>query len=77
VKGFCATLRRREKQDEKKWNRVKNTVELLERTIAAIDWADPSKPEMSEQMDLIRAKFKQVCSIWGIAVVQEGETELF
>ena len=77
VLGFCQVLRKH-LEHEKKWIRIKGGVEAMERSIAEIDWSDPSKPELSDQMDQMRAKYRQICSMLGIAVVQaEADPDLF
>lgn len=67
---------REDVQEDKRKVRVKTVVKQMLSTLDSMDLADPSKPELSDQIELVRAKYRQVCSVLGIHV-EKQESELF
>ena len=69
TRGCCAAVRSlRNRIGEEKWERVAKVVDAIEDHIAKIDFSDASNPELSVQVDAMRAKYKQLCSNLGLDV---------
>lgn len=66
TRGFCEAIRAHQSAvNAAKWNRLERTLELLEKHLSAIDWSQSAKPEFSDHIEAMRAKYKQLCSNLG------------
>ena len=63
-------------KSEKTKERIRNVAIQMKKIAGEIDWSDASKEELSDQIDSIRAKYMQLCSLcgWKKEEPQAGKT---
>ncbi len=78
VAGCCVAMRELAENDPPRWERVRATVEQMERALESIDWSDAGDVRLSACMETARAKYRQACAILKLEIKPaEEQNELF